>query len=382
MVAPVFSIPLDGSAATSSKKLKSRDVAPGDVPLREFLAGPENIALWPIAQSLLENRFTYSPLVFCGASGTGKSHLLWGLATAWQRQHHGEQFHITTGVDFVRGFGRTGPRKLPGNFLCQSGSPCLLAIDDLEGVCNHHQAQFELAGLLDNLVAAGGVFLGACRRSPTHTSGLLPMLASRLSGGLALPLALPGLDTRTALLLQLAAQRGVALDYSAARMLADGLPLTTRHLQRAISEIQLLYISAGESIGERTARHYIASCNANRHTQLQDVCRLVARQFKVTPGQLTGRSRKRTVVTARGVAVFLSRRFLQSSFEQIGQFFGGRDHSTVLHAHQQTERLIHENRPLAEIIEQLSDRLYMRHETEHRCSKRKPAQRLTPVAPG
>lgn len=216
----------------------------------------------------------------------------------------------------------------------------LLVLEHLDHLVPHEGAQQELALLVDRLLRRGATVIVTCLESPTRLRGLCPRLRSRLLGGLLVPLAPPGAEARSVLLEQLAAERGVAFEPAAAALLAERSTGTVLELQAAVLELAAAHEGRRRSVSPAAIEHLLAARAVRRTPPLAEVARLTARQFGLKVADLKSASRRRGVARARGVAMYLSRALTGTSLQQIGRYYGRRDHSTVLHACRQTERLL------------------------------------------
>ena len=363
MVARVESIPLDGcSAASCQETPKPGQVGPAAV-LREFLTGPENVLLRAVFKSIEGARSTYNPIIFCGPPGIGKTHLLTGLVGLWRRRNPGASFVLTSGRDLSRQFRGAQPAAGISSFRKRLQESCLVAVDDLDVMLRSGNYLAPLIDLIDHLVNTDGRFLATCRHAPTDTLHRASALRSRLSQGLTLRVAQPGLATRHELLLRYATLRNIRLQPSAARVLARGMPTTAPRLFQAVIDLQAYNSTSSRPIDDRLARRYLRDRSTSSRDALKDLCRLVAKHFDVSCSQLRGPTRHRSVVTARDVAIYLARQILGISFKDIGAYFGGRDHSTALYAFRKTERSVKHFGEVGESVNTLSGLLL-----EHRCS--------------
>jgi chromosomal replication initiator protein len=276
-----------------------------------------------------------NPMVFFGSAGTGKSLLVLGVAARWKVQYPTDSVIMATGVDLVRKL--TEAIQVNGVDEMASGwaETSLLVIDDIHVVAGRRTAEDFLCGVLDSRYAAGLPMLFSMDRSPANHDRLSQRLAGRLLTGLSVPLALPGRHARQLILIQLAARAGLKVDDAGCQLLLDGTPSTGVVFQtpRQIRQAALWMVSEGYLVvDEQAAKVVLEHFSKARRPTLKFISSLVGRRFSVTLGQLQGSSRKQGLVTARGAAMLLAKRHSGSSYVQIGKYFGGRDHSTVIHA--------------------------------------------------
>jgi chromosomal replication initiator protein len=180
---------------------------------------------------------------------------------------------------------------------------------------------------------------------------MLPGLQSRLHAGLVIPVALPGPAARAIILRRLAGARGIELSEPLIEFLAEKIGGAAPALDAALAELQI-----GGSMSIEAARRWLAA----RHRQdpsLHDIALATARHFSLRLGELRSAARRRALVVARGVAMYLCRSLTRLSLEQIGSYFGGRDHTTVSHGCRRTEDLLQTEPVIREAVVQLQSRL-------------------------
>ena len=202
----------------------------------------------------------------------------------------------------------------------------------------------------------GGHGVGSAAQLP----GILPSLQSRLVAGLSIALMPPGPEARTAILQALAEQRNVDLPAPLARQLAEGLVGTAPELSGALMQLAMRHGLNGGKIDARAVRKYLARREGPREPSLHDIALATARHFSLKLSDVRSAVRRRALVTARGVAVYLARHMSGANLEEIGRYFGGRDHATVLHSCRKTEALLQTDATVQEAIYLLREELWKR----------------------
>jgi chromosomal replication initiator protein len=248
-----------------------------------------------------------------------------------------ERVVFVTGADFARLLHDAIEASATASFRERFRGASLLILDDLTQLATKRVAQQELIHTLDAVIDGGGQVVVTSRTLPSRIAGLAAGLASRLSGGLTVTLSPPAAAARLALIERFAALRRIALPHPAARTLADGLDATAPELSGAIAELQMRAELDGASINTGRVRRFLADRQMRLRPKLKTIAALSAKHFGLRVGDLRGSSRRRAVVEARGVAIHLARQLTGKSLEEIGRFFGGRDHTTILHSLETTE---------------------------------------------
>lgn len=369
MITGVFSIRLGkGEAprtpATGSKSvLRSplrRDSRPTFL-LREFVGDLEHAVVRAAANSLAKGDTCYNPLVVYGPSGVGKSLVATLLADHWRQRSSDRRVIWTTGPEWSLAFRHALDTDSIAEFRqrhCQAG--CWV-LDQFDPLANQPATQQLFRTMLDQCLATNCQVIVTSRAAPWELPKLDPSLVSRLQGGLVIPLQPPSPAVRSTLLNELARrhQPPVAPELVVeleARLRQDASVRPT--VPDLYEMIQRLAASQSASIDEVLERL------TQPRVTLKDIATAVARYFGIPSSQLKGPSRKQKVVRARGVAIYLGRQLGGDSLERLGQHFGGRDHTTALHAVRKTEELMATDPALQQAVDDLTQEL-----TAEACGK-------------
>jgi chromosomal replication initiator protein len=310
--------------------------------LAGFVVGPNNEYAFRAAELTACGRQQASPLVFCGPTGAGKTHLLRAIQQEYRRHHTravaiyltAEQF-TTSYVEAVRGSG------LP-SFRQKYRGAQLLMIDDLQFFVGKRRTLEELLHTLDTLTADGRQVVLAGDRGLAELRGLGPELVSRISGGLICELAPPEFATRFGIVRQIADEVGITLADDVATLIATQITAGARELRGAILRLQAMSASYDEPISRALAERSVAELarHSTRVVRLADVQKVVCEAFGVEPAQLRSDRKGRALAEPRMLAMWLARKYTRAPWSEIGQFFGRNSHSTVISAHRRVEKLI------------------------------------------
>lgn len=322
-----------------------------------FIVGPENRLVEPAIGALSQGQpAAYNPLLLSGPTGSGKSHLARGLSRLWKEQF-GREVCYTTGDDFARDLIDAQSTHGEAEFRRRQRSVDLFVLEHLERLAEREVAQEELLNTIDALLGSGGQIVVTASAVPGEIHGLLPGLGGRLVGGLVLPLVLPGPEARAEILRAVAQARRVALPEPVIRILAEGLRASPAELQGVVKQIE-----AGERLDKRPAdadlaREFVLRHRGQRPPELRRIAALAARHFSLRVAELRSPSRRQGVVKARGVAMHLARQLTYESLHAIGEYFGGRDHTTVLHACRKIEHSLTSDPTIHEAVRSLEREL-------------------------
>ena len=318
--------------------------------ITDFVGGPENRLVGIAAETLLTDRSAnFSPLVFWGPSGCGKTHLVRGLYRSVVARRNTRDTRLLRAHEFTR-------RIRPDRDLLEDFSAVRwLAIEDIHQLARKPNAQRALARLIDFFAAdPERQICLTLRDAPQQTAALLPLLASRLGEGLVVPVQRPSVDVRVELIAQAATQQKVLINESSISALARGLVGSASEVLLGFRE--LATCSAG-TITSEAVRRFLADSRGKQQRRLPRIASLVAKHFSVTVRDLKSASRRQALVQPRSIAMYLSWKITEQSLLKIGRFYGGRDHTTVLHNCRKIEKLAQTDRLLQQTLQELRRQL-------------------------
>ncbi len=335
MISGLFSLPI---ASADAAGVALRDG--GAEPRETFCAGPENSLVRSLVDAVDGELVAYNPIVIFGSAGSGKS-MLANALVARRRTRFGLTSVIAmTGAELVHSLANAVESDAVADHRTRHQRCDLWMVDDLHRLAGKAAAQQFLLTTLDALIRRGTQVIFTLKQSPQATAGLSAQLVSRLLGGLVVGLTLPGPLARRELVSRQAERMGMPLgDDDIARLAGcfDGAPnryLTATNLKQAV-----LRRAADLEFGTESVA--TAECGPDEaKLTCRQVSVAVAKHFGLALGDLRGKSRQQTTAEARGLAMYLTRRLTAASYAQIGQWFGRRDHTTVLHACRKFTKLV------------------------------------------
>jgi chromosomal replication initiator protein len=356
MADAVIEIPIPGQKNHAPSE--DREQTAPVLPRRSFLAGPENRLAAVVVRSMLQRSANgCNPVTLYGPSGSGKSHLALGLAAAWKEKHRRERVECTTAADFARELAEAVAAQGLDEFREKYRQAALVVIEDLHQLAERRSAkldaQEELIHTLNALTKQGSWALLTSTIAPGECSGILPLLQSRLMGGLIVPLALPGYTARLALIRQQSAALQCELSKPAIEALAQGVQGSVPEIQRMMARFASAPPQRAKPVGLKAVKQFLNRRALNDIPSLREIAVVTAKHFGLNAALLRGPSRKRNHVLARDLAIYLSRQLFHFSLEEIGRSFGGRDHTTVMHSCRKIETLAKTDAPCRRELELL-----------------------------
>ncbi|MEO6809028.1 MAG: chromosomal replication initiator protein DnaA [Isosphaeraceae bacterium] len=329
--APVVPIPKPSPATPERHRGQARPARRLD----DFVTGSGNRMAHAAASEMAQSLgASFNPLVIHGAVGLGKTHLLEGIAGALRSLHPGLNVVHMTAEGFTNGFldaMRTGTLAAFRNRNRRAGA---LIVDDVHFLAAKRATQDEFLHTFNALIADGAPIVMAADQHPRLVSKLTDELVTRFLGGMVVKIEAPDTITRRAILKAKAASRGVDVPDAVIAYVADHLRASVRELEGALNSLIAHAVLAGKRLDLNLAK--AALRDTIRHTAqavaLKDVERAVCGLFGIEPDVLKSESRARAVAHPRMLAMYLARKHTGAAYSEIGRFFGGRNHSTVISA--------------------------------------------------
>lgn len=341
-----------GDNPSSSQSIATQSSGPGRsrgrrlAELNDFIPGPQTeLALTAARQIGTGQPAQFNPLYFHGAVGSGKTHLLEGICRQLKRTQPSANVMLITSEAFANYFTQAlRDRTLP-SFRQRFRSVDALLVDDIEFFESKRVFQEEFLHTFAELVDHGRQVVLTGSRHPRLLTKLGDELATRFLSGLVCRLDIPDATTRQKIVESKAARLTGEFAPEALQYVAQRFQNSVRELEGALHCLQTLYSMTHKPVTLSAARQVLADLERDclRIVRLADVVRVVCGLFGVKQKDLESESRVRTVSQPRMLAMFLARKHTQSAYSEIGQQFGGRNHSTVMSAERKVQQWLDEN---------------------------------------
>lgn len=312
-----------------------------------FVEGRSNqlgrAAAWQAA--LRPGERTHNPLLLYGGTGLGKTHLMFAAGNHMRTVNPRARVLYLRSEQFLESFRMALWDKSSGGmdaFKRQFHGIDALLIDDIQFFAGKDRTQEEFFHTFQSLFEGKQQIILTCDRFPREVEGLEPRLKSRLGSGLAVAIDPPDFETRAQILITKAADRGVVLPLVVAELIARRMHSNVRDLEGALNSLAAQSSFTGRPItlefAQETLRDLLRA--QQQAIGISNIQKTVADYYGLQLKELLGQRRTRSVARPRQVAMALTKELTEHSLPEIGDAFGGRDHTTVLHACRQIRTLM------------------------------------------
>ena len=319
--------------ATTAEPIVSRLNA--DFVLDNFVEGKSNQLARAAASQVSENPGkSYNPLFIYGGVGLGKTHLMQAIGNAMLKNKPGARVSYVHSERFVGDMVRGLQHNTISDFKRSYRSLDALLIDDIQFFAGKERSQEEFFHTFNALLEGQRQIILTCDRFPKEVNGLEERLKSRFGWGLTVAIEPPELETSVAILMSKASLEGTALPEEVAFFIAKRIRSNVRELEGALRRVIANSHFTGQPISLEFAKEALRDLLAlqDRLVSIENIQKTVADYFKLRVGDLLSKRRSRSVARPRQIGMALAKELTNHSLPEIGDAFGGRDHTTVLHA--------------------------------------------------
>ena len=301
-----------------------------------FVEGKSNRMAAAAAQQVAENPGThgYNPLLLYGGVGLGKTHLMHAVGNGLLRRNPNAKVVYLHSERFVADMISALRNKTINEFKRFYRTVDALLIDDIQFFAGKEQSQEEFFHTFNALLENGQQIILTCDKFPKEIDGLEERLKSRFGWGLSQPMEPPELETRVAILKKKAEEARIDLPNDAAFFIAQRIRSNVRELEGALKRVIAHVRFTGAQLDIALVKDALRDLLAiqARQVSVDNIQRTVAEYYKIKIADLLSPRRSRSVARPRQMAMALSKELTSHSLPEIGAAFGGRDHTTVLHA--------------------------------------------------
>lgn len=316
-----------------------------------FVEGQSNTIAKASALQIAEEPLTqFNPLLLYGSTGLGKTHLLHAIGNRILELQPNAIVYYTHSEQFVNATIRAIKNQEMDQLKQQFRSVDALLIDDIQFFAGKERTQEEFFHTFNSLLELKQRVIITCDRYPKEVNGLKNRLKSRLGWGLSVAIDPPDFETRVAILLQKARQQGIQISDKVAFYIAKKLRSNIRELEGALNTLWANARFTGATIDIEFTKQTLRELFTIHHRQvtIENIQKATANYYNIRLSDLLSKKRTRSIARPRQLAMFLAKELTDKSLPEIGEAFGGRDHTTVLHACRKMEQLFGEEPDYAE----------------------------------
>nr|WP_143142415.1 chromosomal replication initiator protein DnaA [Nitrosovibrio sp. Nv17] len=334
--------PSRSSPKPSLKKEKNSSRLNPSFTFNSFVTGKANQLARAGAMQVVEHPgIAYNPFFIYGGVGLGKTHLIQAIGNAALKHNSSAKIRYIHAEQYVSDVVRAYQHKAFDDFKWYYHSLDFLLVDDIQFFGGKSRTQEEFFYAFNALIEAHKQVIITCDSYPKEISGMEERLISRFGWGLTVAVEPPELEMRVAILLKKALVEKVALDENIAFFIAKHIRSNVRELEGALKRVLAYSRFTGHPLSLDLAREALKDLLAvqNRQISIENIQKTVADYYKIKVTEMYSKKRSRIVARPRQMAMAISKELTPLSLPDIGEAFGGRDHTTVLHGYRKITEL-------------------------------------------
>lgn len=326
----------------------------------EFVAGSSNQFAFAAAMAVANNpATTYNPLFIYGGVGLGKTHLINAIGNAILKKSTTTRVCYYTSEKFTNELINSIRYNRMEEFHRKFRSMDVLLIDDIQFIAGKERTQEEFFHTFNTLYESHKQIVVTSDKFPKEIPGLEERLRSRFEWGLIADIQAPDVETKQAILKMKAEQNKIYVPEDVIVFLANASCSNVRELEGYLVRLGAYASLTSTPLNLDTARKVLKDILVERGRELSidEIIKKVGAHFNVKVNDLKSPKRLKAVVLPRQIAMYLARQLTSASYPEIGERFGGKDHSTIIHAIRKVEKLLEENYQLRQTVEHLKQAL-------------------------
>lgn len=322
---------------------------------QNFCEGKSNQVAYAIAKSIAENpiQTTFNPFFLFGASGVGKTHLVNAIGLALKEKQPSLRVLLVSAVVFRTQYTDSVLKNKLNDFLHFYQSIDVLIIDDFQEI-QTQKTQQVFYHIFNHLHAINRKILITCDRAPSEFEGLEERILTRLKWGVTTEMERPDIALRRNILEAILRRQNITFPEDVVKYITENVPDSVRELQGTINSMIAFSLNDFCEMDIDLARRVVARVvnQVRKEMTIDMLLTAVCRYHKVKPAEVTGKSRKKNIVEARQLVIYLATKYTNASLSQIGREMGKRDHSTVAHSRAKLELRLSTDRTFRREIEE------------------------------
>ena len=328
-----------------------------------FVVGPNNSLAHAASYAISQNLGTvYNPLFIYGGTGLGKTHLLHAIGNEVRKGNPKANIFYETSDKFINDFINSIRFDRTNQFRQKYQKLDLFLLDDIQFFSNKEQTQEMFFHIFNTLYEQKKQIIFSSDTFPQEITGLQSRLKSRLECGLVADIQMPDLETKMAILRKKAKLNNINLNDEVAEFIASRVLSSIRELEGALIRVGAFASLTNQKLTIELARKVLINLkengngkNGKEEIQLNKVLKILAKNYSVSISDLKSHKRQKDIATTRQIAFYLMKKITFFSLKTIGEYIGGRDHSTVIHAITKVEKQLKTDEHLTKKLKLLEE---------------------------
>ena len=319
-----------------------------------FIIGPFNEVAYSAAQAVIKKPGSFNPLFIYGSTGIGKTHLIQATGNALLEKYPGLNIYYTSSEKFLMDYVQALQSNRINQFKEKYRTYDALIMDDIQFFSGKDKVQEELFHLFNILHERNRQIIFSSDKHPNYIIGLEDRLKSRFSAGMIIDIARPEYESRIAILRAKLKQNNLQFSEESIDYIASHVEGNIRELEGIINTLIMQVELRKRELNIQEIKLLIKNnIKPKKNISLEDIVKVVAHFYNLEESAMYEKNRRKEIVEARQVAMYILREDYNISFPHIGKKLGGRDHTTVMHSYEKITRELTEDPNLIHDLEQI-----------------------------
>jgi chromosomal replication initiator protein len=300
-----------------------------------FIVGPFNELAYAVAQAIINNPgHSYNPFFVYGGTGLGKTHMIQAIGNTIKQKYPSKRIYYVSLERFAIDYINSIQNKNPNSFKEKYRKYDVIIMDDIQFISGKDKTQEELFHLFNTLYESNKQIIFSSDKHPNFIQGLEDRLQSRFASGMTVQIIEPDYESRVAIIKAKLESTNCIVEPEVVSYLAESLEGNIRELEGSLNTIICQSQLKNKSLALLEVKSLIKnSIKPKKTVAIKDIVKVIADHYGITDDIIYEKTRRKEIVRARQVAMYILREDFNISYPLIGQKLGGRDHTTVIHSH-------------------------------------------------
>lgn len=320
-----------------------------------FIVGPFNDLAYAASQAIIKNPgISYNPFLVYGGTGVGKTHLIQAIGNAIKKKSGGKKISYTTLEKFSTDYVDSIEKRKPNVFKEKYRKYDILIMDDIQFISNREKTQEELFHLFNTLYESNKQIIFSSDKHPNYIPGLEDRLKSRFSSGMIVDMVEPDYESRLAILKSKLRNYEIKLPDEIIQYIASSIEGNIRELEGILNAIICQSQLKERVLSIEEVKNLIKNnIRPRKNFSITEVVKIISKFYNVNEDSIYEKTRRKEIVKARQLVMYVLREFYSVSYPLIGQKLGGKDHTTVIHSCEKIKRILKTDASLNQELEQI-----------------------------